>query len=54
MNLAADVLHMRINSHVISNTESYVFAVVENDITLCPTERHVQLKVCVHLFGRIR
>ena len=31
-----------------------IFAVVENDMTLCPTEREVQFKFCVHLFGRIR
>ena len=30
------------------------FAVVENDVTLCPNEREVQFKFCVHLFGRIR
>ena len=30
------------------------FAVVENDMTLCPNEREVQLKFCLHLFGRIR
>ena len=30
------------------------FAVVENDMTLCPNEREVQFKSCVHLFERIR
>ena len=30
------------------------FAAVENDMPLCPNEREVQLKFCVHLFGRIR
>ena len=30
------------------------FAVVENDMTLCPNERDVQLIFCMHLFGRIR
>ena len=30
------------------------FAVVENDMTLCASEREVLLKFCVHLFGRIR
>ena len=30
------------------------FAVVENDMTLCPNEREVQFKFFVHLFGRIR
>ena len=30
------------------------FSVVENDMTLCPNEREVRLKFCVHLFGRIR
>ena len=30
------------------------FAVVENDMTLCPNEREVQFKFFVQLFGRIR
>ena len=30
------------------------FAVVENDMTLCPNEREVQFKFCEHLFGCIR
>ena len=30
------------------------FAVVENDMTLCPNEKEVQFNFCVHLFGRIR
>ena len=30
------------------------FAVVENDMTLCPSEREVQFKFCVHLIGCIR
>ena len=30
------------------------FAVVENNMTLCPNEREVQFKFCVHLFGCIR
>ena len=30
------------------------FAVVYNDMALCPNERDVQFKMCVHLFGRIR
>ena len=30
-----------------------LFAVVE-DMTLCPNEREVQFKFCVHLFGHIR
>ena len=30
-----------------------IFAVVEN-MTLCPNEREVPFKFCVHLFGRIR
>ena len=30
------------------------FAVVENDMTLCPSEREVQFKFCVQLFGRMR
>ena len=29
------------------------FAVVENDMTLCPNEREVQFEFCVQLFGRI-
>ena len=32
----------------------WFFAVVENDMTLCPNEREVQFIFCVHLFGRIR
>ena len=51
---AADVLYMRVNSHVICKMESKVFAVVENDMTLFPNEREVQFKFCVHLFGRIK
>ena len=53
VNFAADVLYMRINSHIISKMESEVFAAVENDMTLCPSEGDVQFKLCVHLFGRI-
>ena len=49
VNFAADVLYMRVNSHVIC-----FFAVVENDMTLCPNEREVQIKFCVHLFGHIK
>ena len=30
------------------------FAVVENDMKLCPNEREVQFNFCVHLLGRIR
>ena len=30
------------------------FAVVENDMTLCPNVKEVPFKLCVHLFGRIR
>ena len=30
------------------------FAVVENDMTLCLSEREVQFKYCMHLFGHIR
>ena len=44
---------MRVNSHVICKMESEVFAVVENDMTLCPNEREVQFRFLVHLFGRI-
>ena len=50
----AFVLYMRVNSDVICKMESKVFAVVENDMTLCPNEREVQFKFWVHLFGRIR
>ena len=31
-----------------------LFAVVENDMTLCTNERAVQFKSCAHLFGHIR
>ena len=31
-----------------------ISAVVENDLTLCPYEREVQFKFCLHLFGRMR
>ena len=51
---AANVLYMRVNSHAICKMESEVFAVVENDMTLCPNEREVQFEFCVHLFGHIR
>ena len=51
---AADVLYMRVNSHVICKMESKVFAVVENDMTLFPNEREVQFKFCVHLFGCVK
>ena len=54
VNLAADVLHTRVNSHVICKMESEVFAAVENDMSLCPNQREVQLKFYVHLFGCIR
>ena len=30
-----------------------LFAVVENDMTLCSNEREVQFKFFLHLFGRI-
>ena len=30
------------------------FAVVENDMTLCPNKREVQFKFCAHLIVRIR
>ena len=29
------------------------YAVVENDISVCPNEREVLFRFCVHLFGRI-
>ena len=43
VNIAADVLYMRIDSHVICKWNLRSFAVVENDMTLCPNEREVQL-----------
>ena len=30
------------------------FAVAENDMTLCPNQREVQINFLVHLFGHIR
>ena len=54
VDFAAYVLLMRVNSHVICKMGSEVFAVVENDMTLCPNEREVQFKLCVHLFGHVR
>ena len=54
VNFAADVLYMRVNSHVICKMESEVFCSGRDDMTLCPNEREVQFKFCVHLFGRIR
>ena len=54
VNFAAYVLYMCVNSHVIRKMESEDFAVVENDMTLCPNEREVQFKFCVHLFVRVR
>ena len=54
LSLAVDDLYMRVNSHVICKIESGFFAVVENDATLCPNERKVRLKFCVHLFGGLR
>ena len=51
---AVDVLFMRVNSHIICKMESKVFAVVVNDMTLCPNERYVQFKLFVHLFGCMR
>ena len=54
IDFAAYILYIRVNSHVICKMKSEVFAVVENDMKLCPNEREVQFKFCVHLFGRIR
>ena len=51
---AADVLYMHINSHAIRTIEYKFFVAVENDMTLCPNEREVQFKFCVHLFRCIR
>ena len=53
VSFAADVLDMHINSHVICKMESEFFAIVEN-MTLCPNEREVQLKFCVHIFRRMK
>ena len=51
--LAADVLYMRVNPHVICKMESeFFFAVVENDMTLRPTERKKKCYlsfVCIYL-----
>ena len=49
VNFAAYVLYRRINSRAICKMESEVFAVVENDMTLCPNEREVQFKFYVNL-----
>ena len=54
VNFVVDVLYMHFNSHVICKIESDVFAVVENDMTLCPNEREVQFRFFVHLFGHVR
>ena len=50
VNFAAYVLYMRVNSHVICKMESRFFAVVQNDMTLCPNEIEVQFKIFVRLF----
>ena len=47
----ADALYMHVNSHVICKIESVVFAVVENDMTLFPIEREMQLKSFVDEMG---
>ena len=39
-------------SSVILNP--WFYAVAENDMTLCPNEREIQHRFCVHLFGCIR
>ena len=43
VNFAAYVLYMHVNSHVICKWNPRFFAVVENDMTLRPNEREVQL-----------
>ena len=50
---AADVLYMRINSHVMCKIESEFCAEVENDMTLSTNEREMQFIFYLHLFGRI-
>ena len=52
--LAADVLYMGVNTLVFSKFRIVGFAVVDNDMTLCPTEMKVQLEVSVHLSRCIR
>ena len=52
VNFAAYVLYMRVNSHIICKMESEVLC-SNRDMTLCPNEREVQFKFCVHLFGCI-
>ena len=51
---AAYVLHMRVFLMSSVKWNPRFFAVEVNDMTLCPNEREVQFKFCVHLFGRIR
>ena len=53
VSLAAHVLCMRFNSHIICMRSPMFFSVVDNDMTLCPFERNMWLGVSVHLFGRI-
>ena len=53
-NYAADVLYMRVNYHVMVKWNSRFFAVVEDNVTLCPNKREVQFNSCVHLFGHIK